>query len=67
MQTENLSAWTHDHVFDTGNALAERSTRVVMWITAAAFGLSILTMAGLRLPGADRPDPDEQPDSVSSS
>ncbi len=35
-----------------------------MWITAAAFGLSILTMAWLRLPGADRPDPDEQPDSV---
>jgi MFS family permease len=37
-----------------------------MWITAVAFGLSILTMAVLRLPGADRPDPDEQPDSVVS-
>jgi cation diffusion facilitator family transporter len=41
MQTENLSAWTHDHVFDTGNALAERSTRVVMWITAAAMAIEI--------------------------
>ncbi len=41
MQTENLSAWTHDHVFDTGNALAERSTRLVMWITAAAMVIEI--------------------------
>lgn len=37
-----------------------------MWVTAAAFGCSILTMAVLRLPGADRPDPDEQPDGVLS-
>ena len=41
MHTDNLSAWTHDHVFDTGNALAERSTRVVMWITAAAMVIEI--------------------------
>ena len=41
MHTDNLSAWTHDHVFDTGNALAERSTRVVMWITAAAMVVEI--------------------------
>ncbi len=34
MHTENLSKWIHDHVFDTGNDAAERSTRVVMWITA---------------------------------
>lgn len=34
MHTENLSNWIHDHVFDTGNDAAERSTRVVMWITA---------------------------------
>ena len=27
MHTDNLSAWMHDHVFDTGNALAERSSR----------------------------------------
>jgi MFS family permease len=37
-----------------------------MWVTAAVFGCSILTMAVLRLPGADRPDPDEQPDGVLS-
>ena len=41
MPTDNLSAWTHDHVFDTGNALAERSTWVVMWITAAAMVVEI--------------------------
>lgn len=34
MHTENLSKWMHSHVFDTGNDAAERSTRVVMWITA---------------------------------
>lgn len=34
MQQEDLSPWTHDHVFDQSNPLAERSTRVVMWITA---------------------------------
>ena len=41
MPTDNLSAWTHDHVFDTGNALVERSTWVVMWITAAAMVIEI--------------------------
>lgn len=41
MHTDNLSAWTHEHVFDTGNALAERSTWVVMWITAAAMVIEI--------------------------
>jgi len=41
MHTDNLSAWTHEHVFDTGNALAERSTWVVMWITAAAMVVEI--------------------------
>jgi cation diffusion facilitator family transporter len=35
MPTRNLSAWTHDHVFDEGNDAAERGTRAVMWITAA--------------------------------
>ncbi|MFA9441005.1 CDF family Co(II)/Ni(II) efflux transporter DmeF [Uliginosibacterium sp. sgz301328] len=34
MHTENLSAWKHDHVFNDSNEAAERSTRVVMWITA---------------------------------
>ncbi len=37
-----------------------------MWVTAAAFGCSILTMAALRLPGADRPDRAARPDGVLS-
>ncbi|MFZ4372059.1 MAG: MFS transporter [Mycobacterium sp.] len=37
-----------------------------MWVTAAAFGLSILAMAVLRLPGADRPEPEERPEGVVS-
>ena len=37
-----------------------------MWVTAGAFGLSILAMAVLRLPGADRPEPEERPDGVVS-
>lgn len=41
MHTENLSGWTHEHVFDTGNDAAERSTRIVMWITAAAMVVEI--------------------------
>lgn len=35
MHTEQMSRWKHDHVFDGGNAAAERGTRMVMWITAA--------------------------------
>ncbi|MFM9035128.1 MAG: MFS transporter [Mycobacterium sp.] len=35
-----------------------------MWVTAAAFGCSILTMAVLRLEGADQPDPEQRPESV---
>jgi cation diffusion facilitator family transporter len=34
MHTEKRSDWVHDHVFHTSNEAAERSTRVVMWITA---------------------------------
>lgn len=34
MNRQNLSRWTHSHVFDTGSAVAERSTRLVMGITA---------------------------------
>jgi cation diffusion facilitator family transporter len=41
MKTENLSAWMHDHVFDQSNPLAERSTRLVMWITAAMMVVEI--------------------------
>ncbi len=35
MHTQDLSQWTHEHVFDQGNPAGERGTRLVMWITAA--------------------------------
>ncbi len=41
MHTEDLSAWTHDHIFDAGSAAAERGTRLVMWITAATMLVEI--------------------------
>jgi cation diffusion facilitator family transporter len=41
MKTEDLSVWMHDHVFDQSNPLAERSTRLVMWITAAMMVVEI--------------------------
>jgi cation diffusion facilitator family transporter len=34
MHAQDISPWTHEHVFDEGNRAAERGTRVVMWITA---------------------------------
>ena len=34
MHTQDLGAWRHEHVFDTGNTAGERGTRRVMWITA---------------------------------
>ncbi len=33
--------WPHDHVFDTGNDQAERSTRTVMWITIVTMVVEI--------------------------
>lgn len=42
MHTEDLSRWTHEHRFDSGNAAAERSTRVVMWITAVMMVVEIV-------------------------
>lgn len=42
MHTENLTAWHHDHVFDQGNPAAERSTRLVMWITAVTMVVEIV-------------------------
>ena len=42
MHTHNLSNWSHDHVFDTGNQAAERGTRLVMWITAAMMVIEIV-------------------------
>ncbi|WP_035879524.1 CDF family Co(II)/Ni(II) efflux transporter DmeF [Cupriavidus sp. BIS7] len=41
MQTQDLSRWTHSHVFDTGNHAAERGTRLVMLITAAMMFVEI--------------------------
>lgn len=32
--TSAVSPWTHSHVFDDGNPLAERNTRRVVWLTA---------------------------------
>jgi cation diffusion facilitator family transporter len=43
MHTHDLSPWTHHHVFDEGNPLAERGTRLVMWITAAMMVVEIVT------------------------
>jgi cation diffusion facilitator family transporter len=42
MHTDNLSDWTHDHVFHAGNRAAERGTRKVMWITAAMMVVEIV-------------------------
>ena len=41
MPTDNLSRWIHDHVFDTGNDAAERSTRLVMLITVVMMVVEI--------------------------
>src|SRR4051794_36539743 len=38
---DDLSRWTHDHVFDEGSQAAERGTRLVMWITAAMMVVEI--------------------------
>lgn len=42
MHRHDLSSWTHDHVFHEGSHAAERGTRAVMWITAAAMVAEIL-------------------------
>ncbi len=41
MHTQDLSLWTHDHQFDTGNEAGERGARAVMWITAAMMVVEI--------------------------
>ncbi|RZI71753.1 MAG: cation transporter [Variovorax sp.] len=41
MHTHDLSAWRHDHHFGSTNKRAERSTRVVMWITAVTMVVEI--------------------------
>ena len=42
MHTHDLSAWKHNHVFDTGNPAAEKGTRLVMWITLAMMLIEIV-------------------------
>ena len=39
---DDLGDWIHDHVFDEGSENAERSTRLVMWITAAMMVVEIV-------------------------
>src|SRR3990167_4573780 len=39
---EHVSKWMHDHVFDADNRAAERSTWVVMWITALTMVIEIV-------------------------
>ena len=41
MHSHDLSRWTHDHVFDSGNRAGERGTRAVMWLTAATMVVEI--------------------------
>jgi len=41
MHTQDLSEWSHDHVFDEGSQAAERGTRAVMWITAVMMVIEI--------------------------
>lgn len=41
MHTHDLAPWRHEHAFDTGNDKGERSTRMVMWITAAMMVVEI--------------------------
>lgn len=41
MHTQDLSRWTHEHIFDQGNRAAERGTRAVMWITAVMMLIEI--------------------------
>jgi cation diffusion facilitator family transporter len=39
--TDNLSAWSHSHVFEESSHAAERGARIVMWITAAMMVVEI--------------------------
>ena len=38
----DISRWAHQHQYSTGNAAAERGTRVVMWITIATMLVEIV-------------------------
>jgi cation diffusion facilitator family transporter len=41
MNKTNLSEWIHDHIFDDASEAAEKSTRLVMWITASMMMIEI--------------------------
>jgi cation diffusion facilitator family transporter len=41
LRSQDLTPWGHDHAFHNGNAVAERSTRLVMWITLATMVVEI--------------------------
>lgn len=41
MHSNDLPNWQHDHVFDTGNPMAERSAKLVMWITLVTMVIEI--------------------------
>ena len=41
MHTDKLSPWQHHHVFGDDSGQAERSTRLVMWITLATMVIEI--------------------------
>lgn len=43
MHTHNLAIWQHEHVFDSGNRLAERGAKTVMWITLIMMVAEIAT------------------------
>jgi len=42
MQNQDLSEWIHDHVFHVSSDAAERSTRMVMWVTAITMVIEVL-------------------------
>lgn len=42
MHEHELAAWRHDHAFNEGNPVAERGTRIVMWITATMMVIEIV-------------------------
>ena len=42
MHAHDISRWQHEHVFDSGNHLAERGAKVVMWITLAMMVVEIV-------------------------
>ena len=41
-QAHDISRWAHQHQYGTGNAAAERGTRLVLWITIATMVVEIV-------------------------